>query len=143
MTRWTRTLAALAIIGMWLAGGLCPHESRAAETRKLTEKDKNRREPLRVHRDDTVEVRLSEQRGTGYSWRKAADCTKALETVGEPVVEQGELPGYPGRVEYRLFRFRVPREPRAKQGKSELKLIYTRPRSDQAAKTFTVPIEVD
>jgi len=143
MTRWTRTLVTLAIVGMCLAGGLSPQESRAGEIRKLTEKDKDRREPLRVHRDDTVEVRLPEQRGTGYSWRKAADSTKALELIEEPVVEKGESPGIPGRVEYRLFRFRVPREPRAQQGKSELKLTYTRPRSERAAKTFTVPIEVD
>jgi len=142
MTRWIRTLPALAMVGMYLAAGLPPRESRAGETRKLTEKDKDRREPLRVNRDDTVEVRLPEQRGTGYAWRKAADSTTSLELVGEPVEEKGEVPGYPGIVEYRLFRFRVPREPRATQGKSNLKLIYTRPRSNRAANTFSVPIEV-
>jgi predicted secreted protein len=142
MTRWIRALPALAIVGMGLAGWILPGESRAGETKKLTAEDNRRREPLRLARDDTVEVRLTEQRGTGYAWRKAPESTKSLELVGEPVAEQGELPGKPGLVEYRLFRFRVPKPPLAKEGKHELKLIYTRPGSDRAAKTFTVPIEV-
>ena len=37
--------------------------------------------------------------------------------------EKGELPGKPGLVEYRLFRFRVPKPPPAQEGKRELKLI--------------------
>jgi hypothetical protein len=131
----------LAIVGICWAGGALPGESRAAETLKLTEKDKDRREPLRVKRGDTVEVRLPEQRGTGYTWRKAAESTKSLELVGEPAIEKGELPGYPGRVEHRVFRFKVSNQPPARAAKNELKLIYTRPGSDRV-KTFTVPIEV-
>jgi hypothetical protein len=142
MTGWNRLPAVLTLVGICWAGGGLPRESRAAEIVKLTEKDKDRREPLRVKRGDTVEVRLPEQRGTGYTWRKAAESTKSLELVGEPATEKGELPGYPGRVEYRIFRFRVSNEPPAKAGKHELKLISTRPGTDRVAKTFTVPIEV-
>jgi len=153
MTHWIRMLPALAIVGMYVVGWVLPPESRAGEIRRLTTKDNDRREPLRVNRGDTVEVLLGFQPGTGYSWTLAADSTTRLEQdtpkEGQKVDETGKpLPkeqqkGLPGQTEFRLFKFHVAEEPVAKEGKRNLKLILTRPRSDRAARTFTVPIEVN
>src|SRR5262249_32395328 len=115
MARGMRLIPAMAMVGICLVGWVLPRAVRAGETRTLTETDGERREPLRVNRDDTIEVRLPEQRGTGYGWRKAVDSTKSLELDGEPIAERGELPGRPGLVEFRRFRFKVSKEPSAKE----------------------------
>jgi hypothetical protein len=139
---------------MTLVGGLAPRESRAGEIHKLTEKDNHRRTPLKVKPGDRVHVVLGSQPGTGHSWRLAPDTTALLKPdkdkprYGERVDEKGsplrggQGPGRPGQFEYRLFDLLVPEQPAPRGGSGELKFILTRPRSDRAADTFTVPIEV-
>jgi hypothetical protein len=152
MTRWIRMLPALAIVGMCLVVWGLPRGLSAGETRRLTKKDDDRREPLRVSRGDAVEVLLDFQPGNGYGWKVADDSTTLLEQVkpkeGEKVDEagkplaKGQSSGRPGQTEHRLFKFHIAKGPVAKGGKRDLKLILTRSGSNRAARTFTVPIEV-
>ena len=145
----------LAVVGVCLAAGFHPRPLCAGETHKLTAKDNHRRMALRVKPGDKVQVVLGYQPGTGYSWRLAPESTTLLETdkdkpkYGDKVDEKGEPlkdgrgPGRPGGFEYRLFHFRVPREPVAKEGNLTLKFILARPRGDDVADSFVVPIEVN
>ncbi len=155
MTRWRGVCLAVGSVLVGLAMGFLPLEAKAGEIYKLTVKDNQRREPLKVKPGDRVLVLLDFQPGTGFSWRLAPGSTKLLQPdpdkpkSGEKVDAQGnplkpgQPPGRPGQVEHRLFFLLVPKVPGAGNPKGELKFILTRPRSDQAAKTFTVPIAVE
>ena len=148
-----RNLPAQAILGVFVAACVLAGPSHAGETWKLTRKDHDRHEPLKIKPDDHVHVVLGFQPGTGFRWKLAADSTSLLELEkpkeGEKVDESGNPlsgnppSGRPGQTEYRRFKLHVSKDHVAKEGQRDLKLILTRSGSDRPARTFKVPIEVD
>jgi hypothetical protein len=153
MTHLLRSHLTLAVVGLCAAVWALPRESHAGGTIKLTKKDDDRREPVKIHAGDTIEVVLACTPGTGKLWKLASDSTELLELQdpkdGEVVGEDGKaLPEQPapritGQLEYRLFKFRVADRASAKEGKHRLKLVATRTVSNPSDPKFSVPIEVE
>ena len=153
MTHRLRSHLTLAVVGLCAAAWALPRESHAGETIKLTKKDSDRREPVKIHAGDTIEVVLPCTPGTGKLWKLASDSTELLEQEdpkeGKIVDEdgkalpEGQAPRITGQLEYRLFKFRVADRASAKKGKHRLKLVATRTVSNPSDPKFSVPIEVE
>jgi predicted secreted protein len=81
---------------------------------------KDASQPVEVKVGDTLEIRLSAQLGTGYSWHLEAKDVTVLAPEGEPKTET-RTDTLPGGAEIQVFRFtaKVP-------GKADLKFRYFR-----------------
>ena len=126
------TLCALALTGAVVLAGC------AASTVRITSEDAGKQVTLAT--GQTLEVTLSSNPTTGYSWQIADAADGVLEAVGDPAYVQDPGPALVGKGGAETFTFTA-----AKAGRGTLMMEYRRPweTTSTPEQVFEVPVQVD